>query len=806
MPYRLALGCAVFVAACGQDVRPTAPDAPVDHDAGVDDASDVNDALADAGSNDASPDAPIPDTSPPNLLSVIPAAVGEAWLHEPIRFEFDEPIDLTGAVLTVTLAGSPITAMMSLEGDRTVAVTLDPAARGRGTLEIQLGGVRDLAGNGAPVPVSAQHAIAAWSRVPTDRGTAAGSPVLAVGASGRVVAAWSVGSAGSRRIVVSELRGTWQPLGSTLGAADTSSPAITLDALQRPVVAWIEGGTAQVMRWSGTAWDALPSPGMGTYVLLATPPAGGAPTVAVVGTTAAVKILATNDTWEALGGELALGGALASEPALAVPAAGRAAIGWIAGNQLVVHRYTTSWTAMAAIAIGTPPSGIHRMSLAARDDRVAIAWDQYSASFSVYAAMAGATSAWTRLGRTLDVDVAGNAAAPAIAIDTSGNPVVAWSERIETTERGVLARWDGSAWTIVGGPTWLAATTLPTRPTLALHLGNAAVVGWSLGGAIHVSRFNGPRDPGPGMTVRASINGCALAVASPPATLLATGCFSIPTAGKPTAHAGLVPYDIVNELWTDGTRKRRWIGLPDGGSMTTSATEAWTAPVGSIIVKEFAIETTPGNTATRRAVETRFLVNTAAGWLGFTYRWRANGSDADLLNDGTYTTDWALDGGGTYRHLYPSRSQCLSCHENSYGPLLGLRAPQLARWADYDGVIADQLPTLVQLGLHTTTTANPFIATHDASASFEQRARSYMAANCAHCHNPNNIAVKDLRYTTPLGQTKLCTSITPGSPSSSDLYVRVTSRPGMPALGTLIVDPHADEILARWISGMTSCP
>jgi hypothetical protein len=48
--------------------------------------------------------------------------------------------------------------------------------------------------------------------------------------------------------------------------------------------------------------------------------------------------------------------------------------------------------------------------------------------------------------------------------------------------------------------------------------------------------------------------------------------------------------------------------------------------------------------------------------------------------------------------------------------------------------------------------------------------------------------------------------ITPGDPSSSIVYQKVTSRPGMPPLGTALPDPLMAQILGGWISGMTSCP
>ena len=48
--------------------------------------------------------------------------------------------------------------------------------------------------------------------------------------------------------------------------------------------------------------------------------------------------------------------------------------------------------------------------------------------------------------------------------------------------------------------------------------------------------------------------------------------------------------------------------------------------------------------------------------------------------------------------------------------------------------------------------------------------RGYMAANCSHCHHPQYLNIKDLRYATPLGSTKLCDVIVPGSPSQSVVF------------------------------------
>lgn len=800
MPIRLVFGGLFLLAACGTS----------SHDEhGMDGGHTAGDAAApvDIIPIDAPPDTNELDTRPPMLAGVTPAAGSPVWLHAPIRIELDEPIDAASIALSVAAraGGAVVPAQIAFAPPRTLEVTIDPAARGVGSLDITVtGSIEDLAGNAHTDPIALSFALPAWSAVGEDRGFAASTPELAVDARGNVYAAWLVGST-SRRVVVSELvANTWFAAGGALGTGNVTSVAITLDQNDNALVAWSESGQAHVARWTGSAWDELASPGSADHVALARPP-NGAPVVALFGATAGVRELA-GSTWQPLGTDIAVGGAIVGSPALATAAAGRAAIGWIdAQNQLRVFRYDGGWTALAPIAVGP---GSH-ISLAARGATLAVAWDQLAGSYGVLAAQAtGAATTWTRLGRALDVDITGNAVAPAVAIDASGAPLVAWTELVETEQRGVLARWTGSAWSIVGGPSWLDdAQSVPTGARLALQASEAAVVASSGAGRIRVARLNGPRVGGVGIASRTSLAGCAFDATNPPPRLSDTGCFTVATAGRPVPHPGLIPFDVVSELWSDGAKKRRYIGLPDGGRMSSSANGAWVAPAGTILVKQFDVERTPGVPGTRRAIETRFLVNDPAlGWSGFSYRWNTAGTDATLQADAPASIGWPMNNGSQHVHFYPSRGQCRSCHNPSMGPLLGVRSEQLARWNDYGGVIADQLATLSALGVSPTGSAAPFISPHEPGETPERRMRGYMAANCVHCHNSQNIAILDLRYTTPLAQTRFCNVVTPGSPATSRAYQLVTSRPGMPALGSLAVDPLAEQLLGTWITGMTSCP
>jgi hypothetical protein len=701
------------------------------------------------------------------LVEVTPAPGTASWLHAPVRFHFDQPVDGGQAQVEATVGGVAVAAAVANEAPDTVVVRVDPAAAGTGDLQVRVTGLGEAV-------AEARYTLAPWAATEVVPDVDAAAVAMVDGDP------WVATASGP--LVVRRYAGAWAAVGAPLGS-DAHSPAIAV-AGGTPFVAWIDGAVAHVARWDG-AWHELASPGAGRAIALAVHQ--DALVAAVFGASAAVR--RWREGWEPVGDDLALPGFEAG----ALAAGDRIAIAWSAQHQVQVARFDGGWTRLSPIATGPRPS---HFSLAARGDAIAVAWDAWAGSMGVVAARAvGDDAAFRVLGRLLDVDPASDATAPAIAIDDGGAPVVAWTEAIDGHPRGVVARWT-DRWSIVAG------ASFGEGPPAQLVLGDAPVVAMMSGG-VQLQRLNGAVASG---RTRGSIAGCGISASAPPARLSTTGCFAI--AAVPVAHAGLVPYRVVNELWADTTHKRRWIGLPDGApAMTVSATGAWTPPAGTILVKEFALERVPGEPASRRPIETRFLVrDPALGWQGFSYRWLADGSDAMLQPDEAQTVAWPLADGTQVPHVYPSRSHCLSCHENSYGPLLGLRTAQLQRWIDDDGVIADQIPLLARLGVGPLASDPPLISPHDPSQPVEQRMRGYMAANCAHCHNPDHIAIKDLRFATPLADTRLCEAVTPGSPASSVLYQKVSSRPGMPPLGTALTDPLAIELVSTWITGLRSCP
>ena len=123
--------------------------------------------------------------------------------------------------------------------------------------------------------------------------------------------------------------------------------------------------------------------------------------------------------------------------------------------------------------------------------------------------------------------------------------------------------------------------------------------------------------------------------AQPPALLSQVGAFSNLTSLTP--RSGLIPFTVNSPLWTDGAAKQRWIAVPNDGVADTvgekinfAETGFWQFPKGTVLVKQFDLPVDDRNPAIRRRMETRFMVHGDDGiYYGITYRWRADGTDAD---------------------------------------------------------------------------------------------------------------------------------------------------------------------------------
>jgi uncharacterized repeat protein (TIGR03806 family) len=329
------------------------------------------------------------------------------------------------------------------------------------------------------------------------------------------------------------------------------------------------------------------------------------------------------------------------------------------------------------------------------------------------------------------------------------------------------------------------------------------------------------------------------AQAAMPARLSQTGVFSDTAALTPAA--GFLPYEVNAPLWSDGAHKHRWLLVPrsatsprdgaDEAAISFSSHGEWYFPSGTVAVKQFDLATDARDPAVRRRLETRILVRGLDGRVyGATYRWREDQRDAELLSDGRDEdiTVTAADGTTrTQRWTYPSRTDCLTCHNRTAGGLLGITTRQLNR-PGADG--ANQLAAWNALGLFDPPIPPGHLADlprlpayDDDTVPVVERVRSYLDANCSHCHRPGAMAFTsyDARSETPLERQNLLyvrpvndygidrvRYVKPNDPWRSMLLVRLlkTDSMRMPPLGRNVVDERTVALFRTWITSMEGPP
>ena len=312
-----------------------------------------------------------------------------------------------------------------------------------------------------------------------------------------------------------------------------------------------------------------------------------------------------------------------------------------------------------------------------------------------------------------------------------------------------------------------------------------------------------------------------------PALLSLTGIYS--NTGRLTPGPAFIPYDLVVPFWSDGARKSRMVAIPRGAIAFAPSGE-WKFPDGTVFVKTFFLATDASQPTQERRLETRVLVrDDAGGVFGATYKWRADDSDAELLS-GSLREDIPIRAAdGTVKHqtwYYPSRQDCSTCHTAGAGGVLGVKTRQLNHDFAYpSGVTDNELRTWNHLGLFAPAisvaqlSVLPALARADDSArSLEDRARSYLDANCGYCHRPGGTAANfDARYDTPLAQQALIDGpvlidqgvdhprvISPNDIWRSIAFMRVNSVGDiqMPPLARQTIDTVGVALLQDWIHSL----
>jgi uncharacterized repeat protein (TIGR03806 family) len=300
-----------------------------------------------------------------------------------------------------------------------------------------------------------------------------------------------------------------------------------------------------------------------------------------------------------------------------------------------------------------------------------------------------------------------------------------------------------------------------------------------------------------------------------PDKLSKTGCTDPTDITKPAA--GLIPYGVNVALWSDGAGKDRYMAIPDGKTIHVEADGDFTLPIGTVLMKTFAIAGKP--------VETRLLMHHPDDvWAGYSYEWDADGKDATLLPAGKTKSV------GNQNWTYPSRSDCLACHTTAAGRSLGLEVLQQNGDFTYASTlrVSNQLATLDHIGMFDAPIGDPTKLAHlpleGGTDPVEMQARGYLHSNCSFCHRPNSTGQgpADWRFATTFKMTNTCGAmpqegnlgvqgaqlIFPGKPAQSLVSLRMHALDAnrMPPLATHIVDTTGAGIVDQWIMSLNACP
>ncbi|MEM8884626.1 MAG: PQQ-dependent sugar dehydrogenase [Planctomycetota bacterium] len=284
-----------------------------------------------------------------------------------------------------------------------------------------------------------------------------------------------------------------------------------------------------------------------------------------------------------------------------------------------------------------------------------------------------------------------------------------------------------------------------------------------------------------------------------PPTLRETGLFvDVPNL---VPEPSLQYYDVRVPLWSDGASKQRWFSIPFGTVIGVDDSESFTWPTGAVLVKHFSF----GDTR----LETRVMIKRIDGWDGASYRWN-EAQNAAVRVDEAATAGYEVDG-ELRLWDFPAPADCFRCHTAAAGTVLGARPAQMR--IDYAALEAAHMVTPGW----SVVEAQPTLVPIDAAAPLADRARSYLDAQCAHCHRPGGPSGldMDLRFALALESTRTANvtprtpilgvpeerRLAPGRREWSTLWERLrrTDIHRMPPLGTHLPHDEAIALIGDWI-------
>ena len=290
---------------------------------------------------------------------------------------------------------------------------------------------------------------------------------------------------------------------------------------------------------------------------------------------------------------------------------------------------------------------------------------------------------------------------------------------------------------------------------------------------------------------------------------------------------GVIPYELISSLFTDYSIKNRFLWMPDGKTANyISSSSVFDFPVGTILIKNFSYDNILPDLVSKN-IETRLMIKKDSGWIFADYIWNEDQTEAEFSLDGSVVDITWLQNGveKTANYRIPSASECLTCHKMSDVAIPnGVKPRNINKTLEYSSHSMNQLDKWMEMGYLDTYPEDleSVVNWKDLSEPLENRVRSYIDINCAHCHSDNtHCEYRPIRLsyeaTQDLANMGVCLTpdtnlgngtdmvINPGNINRSVLHFRMTSNEEqyrMPLIGRSIVHEEAIVMIEEWSTSL----
>lgn len=281
------------------------------------------------------------------------------------------------------------------------------------------------------------------------------------------------------------------------------------------------------------------------------------------------------------------------------------------------------------------------------------------------------------------------------------------------------------------------------------------------------------------------------------------------------------PYVLNTPLFSDYAEKKRFIYLPSGTKIGYREKQVLDFPVETVLIKNFFYTSTQMKTGSLKILETRLLIRESDEWKALPYIWNQEQTEAYLeITGGKMPVE--IKNHGMINYTIPDMNQCKSCHDKGGKMIpIGPSVRQLNRISELGE--GNQLNLLSRRGwLDLPEGLLPKLAVwnDEKSGTLDERARSYLDINCAHCHSDEGpaknsglnltifetdsyrLGINKKPVAAGRGSGNLKFGIVPGHPEASILVHRMsTQEPGtmMPELGRTVPHDEGLALIKAWI-------